>query len=254
MNLKERLLAGERVVGTMLRIARNPAVFYLAKNAGLDFLMFDCEHSNYGFETLHDAFVLGRALEIGTFVRVPCGTKDYISRALDNGATGVMVPMVQTRDDAEAVVRYSKYAPLGDRGYTGGGAHTGYANGKHKDVMEQGNGSVLSIAQIETRLAVENVDDIASMEGIDALLVGPNDLSLSLGIPGDVTNPLEIEAIERVAASCRKHNKAFGLHAGGELLERFDKDLTLIMSLTDADLLTRGFRDIEKLKRKPAGA
>jgi len=243
-------MAGQKIAGTMLRVVRNPAVCYLAKNAGLDFVMYDCEHSNYNFETLHDSFILANALGFGGFVRVPVGSKEYISRVLDAGAVGVMVPMVERREHAEELVKYSKYQPIGSRGYTSNGGHTDYKGGKHSDLMEQGNAKVIAIAQIETRQAVDNVEVIASVEGIDVLLVGPNDLSLSLGIPGDMMNPLELEAIAKVAAACKKYGKAFGIHAGPQLLEKFAADLTLTMTLSDADLLAQGFSQVYNTLQK----
>jgi 2-keto-3-deoxy-L-rhamnonate aldolase RhmA len=157
-----------------------------------------------------------------------------------------MVPMVETKEHAETVVKYSKYQPVGDRGYTAGGAHTDYLGGKHVDLMARGNAKVLSIAQIETKLAVQNAEEIAATEGIDVLLIGPNDLSLSLGIPGDMTNPLELEAIAKVAAACKKHGKFFGMHAGISLLKKFASELSVIMSSTDSDVLLQGFSEIQK--------
>ena len=248
MTAKEKILSGGKIAGTMLRIVRNPAVAYVAKNAGLDFIMFDCEHSNYNFETLHDTFITANALGVGGFLRVPQGTKDYISRALDAGATGVMVPMVETREQAETLVKYSKFQPVGARGYGSGGANTDYkGGGKHSQVMEEANAKVVSIAQIETKLAVENADEIAGVEGIDALLIGPNDLSLSLGIPGDMMNPIELEAIEKVIQACKKHGKAFGIHSGAQLLQKFAKDLNIVMCSGDIDFLTQGFSSVRKI-------
>jgi len=247
MSVKQRMLGGEKVIGTMVRVVRNPALAHLAKNAGLDYVMYDCEHSNYNFETLHDAFLMTNALGLGGFVRVPYGSKDYISRVIDAGATGVMVPMIETPEQAATLVKYSKYQPIGDRGYAAGGAHTDYKGGKHLEVMAQQNDKVLTIAQIETKLAIENVDAIAATPGIDALLIGPNDLSISLGIPGDLMNPIELEAIGKVAAACKKHGKIFGLHATQALLEKFAVDLKLIMSISDTDVLTQGFTGIRKM-------
>ena len=246
-NFKRTLFAGKKVAGTMLRIVRNPAVACLAKNAGLDFVMFDCEHSTYSMETLNDAFVIMNAIGLAGLVRVPCGTKDYISRALDAGATGVMVPMVETREMAENLVKFAKYQPVGGRGFTAGCAHTGFKGGKHADIMRAGNDAVVAIAQIETRLAVDNIDDIASVDGIDVLMIGPNDLSVSLGIPGDMENPVELEAIAKVAASCKKHGKIFGLHAGGGMQAKFASDLTFVMSSMDTDVLTQGFAAIRTM-------
>ena len=245
MMLKEKMKAGQKVYGTMLRVSRNPAICYLAKNASLDYVMFDCEHSDYSYESLHDMFIMGNALQLGGLLRVPQLSRDHISRAMDCGAIGAMVPMTDTVEQAEEIVRWSKYAPLGERGYGSGCAHTSYVGGgKHQEIMEHGNRKIISIAQIETKLAVDNSDQIAAVEGIDVLLIGPNDLSISLGFPGDLMNPIELDAIAHVAANCKKHGKFFGLHAGLKLLEKFSDDLSFVMSQTDTDILSEGFSKI----------
>lgn len=245
MGVKEKVLAGQKVYGTMLRVSRNPAVCCLAKNAGLDFVMFDCEQSSYGFESLHDHFIMANALSLAGLLRVPANGKEQVSRSLDCGAAGVMVPMVETPEDAKELVKWSKFPPLGERGYGAGGANTGYrSGGRHAEIMEQANNAVLSIAQIETRTAVDNADAIAATPGIDVLLIGPNDLSISLGIPGDIMNAIELDAIAHVAACCKKRGKAFGLHAGIKMLEKFADQLTVVMSLSDTDLLAGGFAKI----------
>ena len=245
MELREKMKSGQKVYGTMLRVSRNPAVCYLAKNASLDFVMFDCEHGNYSYESLHDMFLMGKALGLNGLLRVPQLSKDHISRALDCGAAGAMIPMTETVEQAQEIVWWSKYAPLGGRGYGSGGANTDYVGGgKHSEVMEATNRKIVSIAQIETKLAVDNADKIAAVEGIDVLLIGPNDLSISLGIPGDLMNPIELDAIAHVAASCKKHGKFFGLHAGIKLLEKFREELLFVMSQTDTDILAEGFSRI----------
>ncbi len=245
MLLKEKMKSGQKVYGTMLRVSRNPAVCYLAKNASLDFVMYDCEHSNYSYESLHDLFIMGNALGLSGLLRVPQLSREHISRAMDCGASGAMVPMTETVKQAEELVRWSKYTPLGERGFGSGCAHTDYlGGGKHSEIMEAANAKTISIAQIETKLAVDNAEAISAVKGIDVLLIGPNDLSISLGIPGDVMNPIELDAIAHVAASCNKHGKFFGLHAGLKLLEKFSDDLSFVMSQTDTDILAEGFSRI----------
>ena len=241
MTIKEKLNKGEKIAGVMIRIVRNPALTYLAHNGRLDFVMYDCEHSDYNMESLHDLFLMGNALGLAGLVRVPNGTKEWISRVLDQGASGVMVPMVETREQAENLVFYSKYQPVGGRGFSGGIAHCGYKGGKHGEIMEEANDKVIAIVQIETKRAVENIEEIASVDGIDALLIGPNDLSVSLGIPGDLMNPIELEAIAKVAEACKKYGKSFGLHAGEGMLRKFADDLRLVMCGTDIDIITSGF-------------
>ncbi|MGI6298162.1 MAG: HpcH/HpaI aldolase family protein [Saccharofermentanales bacterium] len=247
MSIKEKLASGQNVYGTMIRLQRNPAISFFAQNAGLDFLLYDCEHGSYNFETLHDIFVTGNAMGFDSFVRVAELSKDWISRALDCGATGIMVPMTETAEQAKEIVKWAKFTPVGDRGYGSGLAHSNYkGGGKHVDVMATQNNRVVVIAQIETGLAVENADAIAATEGIDVLLIGPNDLSISLGIPGDLMNQIEIDAIAKVAAACKKHGKAFGLHAGAKMHEIFKDDEQFRMLSTDLDLLASGFKNIKE--------
>ena len=245
--IKERLASGEKAFGTMLKFSRNPSITYLAKNNGLDFVMYDCEHAEYDMTLLHDHFAVGKALGLECFVRVPQLMRSWISRVQDQGATGVMVPMCSNREMAEEFVKYAKYEPIGERGFSGSNGQTGYRSGKHRDLMNEYNSRILSIAQIETVEALENLEEIASTEGIDVLLVGPNDLSISLGIPGDVMNPLEIDAIRRVGEVCRQYHKLFGIHSGPELLKRFKEDLNIVMVQTDADFLNRGFASVMKV-------
>ena len=244
-NLKEKLLSGEKIYGTMFRVIRNPAVLNLAKAAGLDFVMFDAEYPNYTIETFHDLCLLAGALDLGCFVRVPQNGKDYVSRFLDCGSNGVMVPMTQTREQAEELVHWSKYPPLGERGFAAGGAPVGYLGGvKHADAMAAGNAGVLSIAQIETRTAIENVEDIAAVEGVDVLLIGPNDLSISMGVPGDTMNPIMLDAIEKVAGACQRHHKTFAIHGGPKMLERFSDRLGMLMMQSDIDVLRGGLKAV----------
>jgi len=244
---KEKLINGQKIYGTMLRILRNTAACYLIKKSGLDFVMYDCEHSNYDMQTLHDMFIIGNTLSYDSFLRVPNLSKDYISRALDQGANGVMVPMLETEDMARELVKYSKFQPIGNRGVATGIAYSNYDSSKKlTDVMEETNNRVVTIAQIETKEAVDNAEVIAATRGIDALLIGPNDLSISLGIPGDVFNKIELEAISHVASACKKHKKAFGLHAGPKMLEMFFDDLTIVMCQTDTELLASGFKNIKE--------
>ena len=244
MNNKEKAKSGQMICGTMIRTVRNPSIVCLAKNAGLDFVMFDCEHGTYTTETIHDMCMTAMALGLECFVRVPAGTKDYISRILDCGTSGIMVPMTETAEQAKNLVLYSKYAPIGSRGFAMC-ANTGYKPGKHTEVMQGANSRVWSIAQIETKLGVENCEEIAAVEGIDALLIGPNDLSIDLGIPGDLDNPIQIEAIKKVAAACKKHNKLFTIHARPEYYEKFKGDLSFVMQMLEVDFIMEGFKKIK---------
>jgi 2-keto-3-deoxy-L-rhamnonate aldolase RhmA len=247
----EKLRRGEPVAGTMIRMIRNPAIALTAANAGLDFIMFDMEHGSYDFQTIADASSMARARGLDCFVRVPELSKGNVSRALDCGVTGVMVPMIKDAEDAKLLAGWAKYAPTGVRGFGGSGAHTGYADagGRAVAFMAEENPRVLAIAQIELACAVEDVDAIAAVDGIDALLIGPADLSISLGVPGDFNHPKMDEAIGKVAAAAKKHGKVFGMHAGDALLRKWiPKGLTLRMSLMDINMLLKAMGEVAKLR------
>jgi 2-keto-3-deoxy-L-rhamnonate aldolase RhmA len=240
MRLKERML-NERLYGTFIKILTNPSITILAKNAGLDFLFYDCEHGMYTYETLHDLILMGNAVEIPSFIRVPELARGDVSRALDCGATGVMVPMIENKEQAKLLVYWSKYPPIGNRGYSGG-ANTNYRpSGNHKNNMEELNKSVISIAQIETELAIKNIEEIISVDGIDAAIVGPADLAISLGIPGDYLNPVEIEAIDKVATACKKYKKGFGIIGKLALIEKYKDKINFLITKIDVDIIREGF-------------
>jgi 2-keto-3-deoxy-L-rhamnonate aldolase RhmA len=253
MTPKEKLKNGQKIYGTMMRISRNPAVCYLAVYAGMDFIMFDCEHGDYTTSDLHDMFIMANSLGLSGFLRASSLAKEHISRPLDCGASGVMVPMTETAEQARTIAGFSKYPPVGWRGYSSGGAQTDYKGGKHLELMSQANNRVITIAQIETREAVDNAAAIAAVEGIDVLLIGPNDLSVSLGIPGDFFNPIELDAINHVADACKSKGKYFGLHAGFDLLEKFADKLDMVMCQTDTDILAVGMKDTAERCKKIMG-
>ena len=246
MSIREKIRNGHIVAGTMVRIVRNPAIAYIAKAAELDYLMFDCEHSDYSLETMHDVALTAKALGLAVMARAPSLSKEHVSRLLDNGVEGIMMPMIESAEQVRELVKYAKYTPMGNRGFTAVGPHTDFKGGTHSEIMECANNNVMAIAQIETRSAVDNVDEIAAVEGLDALLIGPNDLSIALGVPGDLTNPIELDAISRVADAARKHGKLFALHSGPALTDRFADKLSFVIQSTDFDCLVAGFKSIRK--------
>jgi 2-keto-3-deoxy-L-rhamnonate aldolase RhmA len=244
----KKLREGKRAVGTMVRMIQDPAVAVVAHNAGLDFIMLDLEHGPYTTETVGDVFKVGRALGLGCFVRVPELAKGYVSRCLDCGATGVMVPMLESVQQAELLVRWAKFAPLGARGFGGAGGHSNFI-GVTPDAtpafMARANVDTMAIAQIETAQAIQNIDAIAAVPGIDALLIGPNDLAISMGCTGDLLGDVVDKAIGKVAAAAKKHGKIFGMHGPDPLTERWlTKGLTLVMSNLDTNVLTAGWKAI----------
>ena len=230
----------------MLRTCRDPAIAMIAKNAGFDFVMVDMEHQAYSFETLADLFVTGRGLGLGTFVRVPELTRGYVSRALDCGANGVMIPMLETVEQARSLAGWAKYPPLGVRGMSTIGPHTDYAKFHDlEEYIDAANHCIITIAQIETAKGVEAVESIAAVTGLDALLVGPGDLAISLACPGELTAPAVEHAIERVANAAAQNGKIFGLHGPASMLARWvPYGMRLVMLSTDTDMLVQGMMKV----------
>jgi len=188
-----------------------PGIGHILKNAGCDFVLFDTEHSGFGFETIKNAVRYFQAADLPAIIRVPSKAYDQMARAADMGAEAIMVPMVDTAEEARALVANIKYPPAGRRGVALGVAHDNYAAaGVVGDRLNAANDRICLFAQIETASGAKHADDIAAVDGVDCLWVGHFDLTASLGIPGQFDHPRFLEAVEGVAAACRKHNKAFG--------------------------------------------
>jgi 2-dehydro-3-deoxyglucarate aldolase/4-hydroxy-2-oxoheptanedioate aldolase len=209
-SLKSRLAAGETLFGTMVFEFDSPGLARIVAGAGADFIILDMEHSGWGVETIKRQIAHAHGAGLPPIVNPPGAAHDQICRPLDLGAIGVMVPVVETREQAEAIVRATRYPPLGTRGSAFGVAHDGYSVGDVAATMAAANERTLVIVKIETATGIANADAIMSLPGVDVGFVGHTDLSVSLGNPGEFDNPAFIAARDAVAASCRKHRKAAG--------------------------------------------
>jgi 2-keto-3-deoxy-L-rhamnonate aldolase RhmA len=187
-----------------------PGIGHIMKSAGCDFVLFDCEHSGFGFETIKSAVRYMQAAELPMIVRVPSREYHHIARACDMGAEGIMLPMVSSPEEAKRIIESVKYVPLGFRGVALQVAHDDYRAGGTAEKMRAANERTTIFAQIETEEGVANADALAALDGIDCLWIGHFDLSASLGIPGEFGHKRFRDAIARVADATRKHNKALG--------------------------------------------
>lgn len=250
--LRKRVLAGECVYGTMIRQARDPGAPVIFASAGYDFVLIDMEHGNYNMETIADLIRGAKSAGIAPIIRVPHLETFFISRILDAGAEGIMVPMTSTREQAEAIVRYSKYTPIGQRGFGTQTGQTDYKPLKAVEFMREANEHTLIIAQIETREAIENVDAILSTEGIDVGLIGPNDLSISLGVPDQLGSEGVTQAIDKVVETAKKRGKASGIHIGNtEWVRKWRaRGMTVLACSTDIGFMYHASRaTLEEMKK-----
>ena len=209
-----RSLIGNRrtKVGTFLFEFATPGIGQILKAAGADYAVLDMEHTGFGFETVRQVVRYCQAAELPLIVRVPSQHRHHISRALDAGADGVMVPIVSSVAQAKAVLDAAKYWPEGSRGVALGLAHERFAmRGEPlpERFAEQNRRSVI-VLQIEDPRGAEAAEEIASLPGVDALWLGHNDLSVALGKPGAFDDPQFLAHEQATIAAARKHGKSAG--------------------------------------------
>ena len=209
-SLKQMAKTRQMKVGHFVVEFATPGIGHIIKAAGCDFVLFDMEHSGFSVETVKSAVRYMQAAQLAMIVRVPSREYHHIARICDMGAEGIMLPMVGNAEEAKRVVDSIKYSPEGARGLALQVAHDDYRSGAVKDKLAAANARTTVFAQIETAEGVENADAIAALPGVDCLWVGHFDLSTSLGIPGEFDNPKFTQAIDKVVAACRRHDKANG--------------------------------------------
>ncbi len=249
--IKDALQNKRFVFGTMIRESRSPAIARIMTEAGFDFILIDMEHSVYTLETVADICQQARACDLCTVVRVPCLEGGWVPRLLDAGADGIMCPMVETIEKARKLVELGKYAPLGNRGLGTRIGHTDFKNPAAGEVMATKNQETILIAQIESTLGIQNLEGIVTTKGLDIALVGPMDLSVSMGIPGDMKNPDLLANIDKVIAAAAQAGIASGIHTGNmEFLKSCHrKGMTFIAFSTDINLLIdSGQTAVRKIK------
>jgi 2-dehydro-3-deoxyglucarate aldolase/4-hydroxy-2-oxoheptanedioate aldolase len=242
--LRQRTLAGDLVRGAMLFEFFSPGIAQILKLAGCSYVIYDMEHTGIGLETLKTQVAACRGLDIVPMARVPRGEYRWLAGALDIGLKGVMIPMVESAEQARAIVQATHYPPVGRRGAAFGFPHDDYAPGSPADKIAAAHADTLVIAQIETERGLENVEEIAKVDGIDVLWVGHFDLTNFLGIPGQFDNPLYLDAIKRVVAAGRANGKGLGFMASDEVWARDYRrhGFNMLAAGTDMGVLMSGVR------------
>ncbi len=243
---KEKLHQGTLSIGMGVRTVRGVEIARIMKTAGFDWLFIDLEHGATSTETAFQISVAALDAGIAPLVRIPSGELAMGTRCLDGGALGIVVPHVDTPEEARAIVNAFKFAPLGKRSIGGGYPQFGFAPTPAKEVVSELNDATLVVAMMETPKAIENADAIAAVPGIDVLLMGTNDLCLEMGIPGQLDNEKVVAAIDSVIAACKQHGKWPGLGGvyGKELLKRYvARGMRFILSGNDTSLLLAAGQD-----------
>ena len=205
--VKQTLASGGRAFGAMVFEFFSPGLPQICKNAGAEYVLYDMEHSGLDFETLKTQFALCRGLDLVPMVRVPRGEYQFIARALDIGAMGIMVPMVGSKEEAEHIVSCTRYPPLGRRGAAFGFAHDDYQGGDVAAKITALHQRTMVIPQIETVEGLEAAEAIAAVPGVDALWLGHFDLTNFMGLPGQFQHPDYLAGVKRIVAACKTHGK-----------------------------------------------
>ena len=208
-SMKQKLKAGEIVYGQMILELFSPGIAPMLSNAGLDFVIYDMEHGRCDINLVSQMIASCRGTWLTPIARVPDQYHFPLSRVLDVGARGVMVPRVETGQQMQDVVAQLKYAPQGRRGVALGLAHDDYRP-RGAAYFEEANEETVVIAIVETARALENLDAIVSAPGLDIAWMGHFDLTVSLGIPAQFDHPRFLEAMAALTASCRLHGVAAG--------------------------------------------
>jgi 2-keto-3-deoxy-L-rhamnonate aldolase RhmA len=242
--VKQRLEAGELVYGTSLGEWLNPEVSVLLAAAGLDFFFIDTEHSATSYSQVKGLCRAARGAGIVPIVRVTENATALISRALDSGAMGIIVPQVKSAEGARAAIDAIKFPPIGHRGYGLGGIITDFKPKTAQEEVDSANRETLAVIMIESREGVENVEAIAAVPEIDVLFIGPYDLSLSLGIMEQFENPIFWKAVEKIIAAAKKSNVAVGLQSGNmAFLARVrDMGANFLICGSETSVLLEGYK------------
>ena len=251
MNFKQKLKSKKLTIGSWLSIA-NPAIAEIMAKAGVDWLAVDMEHSSLSVDQCQELIRVIDLCGVAPLVRVGANDSLLIKRAMDAGARGVIVPMINSVQDAMDAVSAVKYPPQGTRG-VGLARAQGYGTDFDQYIKESDSESVV-IVQIEHKDALENLKEIFNVEGVDGFIVGPYDLSASLGVAGDFKSKEMVQALSNIERVAKENNISSGYHVvfpdPEQVNEKIKQGYTFIAYSVDFLLLGENFRQgLKEIKK-----
>ncbi len=248
--VKAALREGQAVSGPIINEARGVGTVKMMALAGHDFLFLDMEHAMFDWETMLTLVQTSLLCDICPLVRVTDLSYPLVARALDSGAQGIIIPRVDNREQVEQAVSFAKYPPVGRRG-AGGGARYGYNRRPVKAAVDEANAETMVVVQVESSEGVANLDAIASVPGVDVVCVGPQDLSISLGVYGDFGHPTFVQTMEQIVATCAKHEVAVGMveREASDFRRWYDMGMRFLVCNNDGNMIHQGAtRDVAALR------
>jgi 2-dehydro-3-deoxyglucarate aldolase/4-hydroxy-2-oxoheptanedioate aldolase len=251
-SLKTRVNRGDRLITyAVSRVFHHNLIQIIANHGGFDAFWIDVEHAGLTVRDIEVASLAGRAVGIECFVRLPPTDYASVTQCFESGAAGVMASQIESARHAEQFVDWCKFAPRGRRGLNNGGFDGKFGLAPLPELCERANREHFVAIQIETLQALEESDAIAAIDGVDLLFVGPADLSLALGVPGQFLHPKCLAAIDRVSAACRKYGKHWGAvtptpeHAAMAL----EKGCTMLSPTNDVRAFNAGIKAVKEAFR-----
>jgi len=208
---REKLSRGETAIGCGLQCYRSPEIARTFAAAGFDYVFIDMEHGSYDLETAQDMIAAANGSGITPIVRVGELLYSLVARLLDSGAQGIILPRVEDPKILAEALSWMRFPPVGKRGYGVNTTMIGYEARSFKEIIEHQNLNTLAVVQFETKLAMERADELLSIRGMDIAMVGPADLSIALGIPGEFDHPLLISTVELLIEKCNRHGVVPGI-------------------------------------------
>ena len=239
--LAEAVRGGRASLGTFIGMA-TPVSAEVCAAAGFDWVLLDLEHGAGGEEQVRDVVPAAGSYGVPTLVRVEAAERIRIGRALDSGAAGIMLPRLNSAAEVQAALTHLRYPPAGDRGVATYNRACRF--GMDPGALDRADQETLCVVQIESAAAVSAADEIAAIDGVDVLFIGPRDLSHDLGVPGDITAPAYVEALDAVLAAARAHGKACGMLVadGAAAAERLAQGWSFLAIGSDSTLLAATIR------------
>lgn len=246
--MKNKVSQKVLLIGSMISEVALPNLMRIYKAGGLDFAIVDCEHGQFSFSQVADMVAVANAVSLPVIIRIPDNRRENVLKMLELGADGLLLPMADTAEILSQVVKFGKYPPLGKRGLATSRPHCNYNMGKVCDYLEKANQRTMIFGQVETREALNNCSDLLAIEGVDGLFIGPNDLSVDLGIPGDVTDPMIMDAVRRVHHEAEKIGKPLGVITSNQALLQscYEEGLRLFSISSETGMILKSVKNISK--------
>jgi 2-keto-3-deoxy-L-rhamnonate aldolase RhmA len=243
--VKQALGEGRAVIGTMLGEMTSPGTCRIVKEAGYDFVIFDTEHHWPGVETVARLLRSARDIGLQAYVRAPGFRGQWPARYLDLGAAGLIFPHVDSGEQCAEIVSQVKFPPVGHRGLGTNIAHDDYHAQPAAEFTTEADAATLVAVQIETAAGLQAREEIVGVPGVDAVFIGPNDLSLSLGLPGQLDHPTVVQAIEDIFASAAAAGVAPGMHVFdmASALKYLDAGCRFLCFRSEVSFFVGGSRD-----------